>query len=201
MLIIGVSGGTASGKTTLVEKLSEHYSSINPLVISQDSYYHQNSEMRFSDREKINFDHPDPIDFNLLTKHIENLKSGKTINIPTYSFLEHNRTDEYTTVHPSELIIVEGILLFNDKRLVNLFDLKFFIEADSDLRFIRRVKRDIIERGRDFNEVSNRYISTLKPMHELYIEPTKEIADLVIRNNNNSEKPLETIIQFIQKHR
>jgi uridine kinase len=201
MLIIGISGGTASGKTTLVKKLSEHYNSLNPLIISQDSYYHQNSEMRFSDREKINFDHPDAIDFNLLTKHIENLKSGKIINIPTYSFLEHNRTDECTTAHPSELIIVEGILLFNDKRLVNLFDLKFFIEADSDLRFIRRVKRDIIERGRDFNEVSNRYISTLKPMHELYIEPTKEIADLVIRNNNNSEKPLETIIQFIQKHR
>lgn len=201
MVVIGISGGTASGKTSLVKKLSEYFSSHELQIISQDSYYRHNPHLTISERAAINFDHPTSIDFDLLISHVQQLKLGQTIQIPTYSFISHSRTKETTKLNPSKIIIVEGILLFNNKRLVNLFDGKVFIHAAADERFIRRVKRDIIERGRDFEEVSNRYLSTLKPMHDRFIEPTKKLADLVIENNNTSIHQLETLIQFIKKYK
>jgi uridine kinase len=200
MVIIGISGGTASGKTSLVKELTKFFSKEKLQVISQDSYYHSNTDLSIAERAKINFDHPNSIDFDLLVKHIVEIKSGNLIQVPSYSFLSHNRTTQTTTLFPSEIIIVEGILLFNDKRLVDLFDSKIFIHADADERFIRRVKRDSIERGRNFEEVSTRYLSTLKPMHEQYIEPTKKLADLIIENNNESINQLQNLIQFIQKN-
>ena len=200
MLLIGIIGGTASGKTTLVNDLQKHYSDKRLLVISQDSYYKSNEHLTLTEREKINFDHPDAIDFDLLYKHLIKLRSNKTINIPSYSFITHNRTNETTKASPKEIIIVEGILLFNDKRLVNLFDLKIFIDADADERLIRRVKRDSEERGRNFEEVSNRYLTTLKPMHLKFIEPGKRNADIILENNNDSKNQLIKLIQCIENH-
>ncbi len=184
MLIIGISGGTGSGKTTFVNQILEELSVKEISVISQDSYYNDTSNLSYEERTKINFDHPKSIDFKLLTKQLMSLKNGITIQQPVYSFLKHNRLKETITTTPKKVIIVEGILIFTNSILRNLFDVSVYIDADADERLIRRVKRDITERGRDINEVINRYQETLKPMHEEFIENTKKYADIIIPNNN-----------------
>jgi uridine kinase len=184
MLIIGISGGTGSGKTTFVNQILEELSVKEISVISQDSYYNDTSKLSDEERTKINFDHPKSIDFKLLTKQLMSLRNGITIQQPVYSFLKHNRLKETITTTPKKVIIVEGILIFTNSILRNLFDVSVYIDADADERLIRRVKRDITERGRDINEVINRYQETLKPMHEEFIENTKKHADIIIPNNN-----------------
>lgn len=183
MLIIGITGGTGSGKTTVVKQILNELSEDEICIISQDSYYRDTSHLSYEERTKINFDHPKSIDFELLTQHVQELKDGKTINQPVYSFVEHNRTKETIATTPKKVVIVEGILIFNSPALRDLFDIKIYVHADSDERLIRRVKRDIAERGRDLEEVLNRYQSTLKPMHQQFIESTKEYADIIIPNN------------------
>ena len=198
MFIIGITGGTASGKTTLVNNIVSNFSTDHICVISQDSYYKQTDHLNHERRINQNFDHPDAIDFDLLAYNLIDLKNNKTIAQPVYSFTEHNRTKDRVKVVPKKIIIVEGILIFNDKRILDLFDLTIFIHADADERLLRRIHRDSKERGRDIEEVSARYRTTLKPMHNLYIEPFKEISDFVFDNTeiaNTISKDLTNIIQ------
>ena len=183
MLIIGIAGGTGSGKTTVVNQILNELPADEVCVISQDSYYNATTNLSYEERTKINFDHPNAIDFDLLVEHIKQLKNNKVIEQPIYSFVTHNRTTDAVITHPRKVVIVEGILIFNSKRLRDLFDIKIFVHADADERLIRRVRRDIEERGRDINEVLNRYQNTLKPMHQQFIEPTKNYADIIIPND------------------
>lgn len=183
MLILGIAGGTGSGKTTVVNQIINQLPDKDVTVISQDSYYKKTDELTYEERTKINFDHPKSIDFNLLVEHLSELKKENFIEQPVYSFAAHNRTKDTIKTHPSKVMIVEGILIFTNKELRNLLDIKVFVHADSDERLIRRLKRDIQERGRDMDEVLQRYQTTLKPMHDQFIEPMKEYADIIIPNN------------------
>lgn len=183
MLIIGIAGGTGSGKTTVVNQIMHQLPADEVAIISQDNYYRQTDHLSYEERTKINFDHPNSIDFELLVEHLEALKRGEIIEQPVYSFVTHNRTKDTIKTHPRKVMIVEGILVFTNKELRKLFDIKIFVHADSDERLIRRIRRDIIERGRDVEEVLERYQKTLKPMHEQFIEPTKAYADIIIPND------------------
>ena len=164
MLIIGIAGGTGSGKTTVVHQIMSELPETEVGIISQDSYYKANDHLSMDERALINFDHPRAIDFELLVEHLKQLKQGETINQPVYSFVHHNRTEDYILTHPRKVMIVEGILILTNPELRDLCDIKIFVHADSDERLIRRLKRDIAERGRDMQEVLSRYQSTLKPM-------------------------------------
>ena len=183
MLIIGIAGGTGSGKTTIVENILKVVPQKNISVITQDSYYNDTSHLNSKERTQINFDHPNSINFSLLVDHINQLKSGQSIAQPIYSFTSHNRTNQTKTIIPPKVLIIEGILIFNHKHLRDLCTIKIFVQAEADERLILRVKRDIQERGRDLNEVFSRYQNTLKPMHNQFIEPTKEFADIIIPND------------------
>ncbi|SMC83851.1 uridine kinase [Moheibacter sediminis] len=199
MLIIGIAGGTGSGKTTVVTNILRSLNAEDVLVISQDNYYKDHNELSFEEREKINFDHPRSIDFDLLTEHVKQLKEGEMIEQPVYSFITHSRKDETIITHPKNVIIVEGILVLTNPELRDLFDVKIFVHADSDERLIRRIRRDIQERGRDLDEVLTRYQKTLKPMHEQFIEPSKSHADIIVPNmkkkNEVAIKLLSTLIK------
>lgn len=198
MLIIGITGGTGSGKTTVVNKIIKGLSGQNVGVISQDSYYKDLSHLEFSERTKINFDHPNSLDFSLLKEHLRELKNGNPIKQPVYSFVEHNRTSETIDVYPSKVLIVEGILIFSDPDLRDLFDIKIFVHTDSDERLIRRIYRDTTERGRDLQEVLTRYQTTLKPMHQQFIETAKEFADIIIPNNRKNKVAIDIIEGIIK---
>jgi len=200
MFIIGIAGGTGCGKTTVVNTIIEQLNNDDIVVISQDSYYKETSHLSFDERVAINFDHPRSIDFNLLVQHVKLLKNDNAINQSVYSFVEHNRTGETVLTRPKKVLIVEGILIFNNQELLDLFDLKLFVHADSDERLIRRMKRDIGERGRDMNEVLDRYQNTLKPMHQQFIEPTKEFADLIIPYNNYNAVAIDVVKTIINNH-
>ena len=199
MYIIGIAGGTGSGKTTVVNTILKGLPVDEVCVISQDSYYKATDELSLEERNKINFDHPNSIDFELLIEHLKLLKADRIINQPVYSFVTHNRTKDVIKTYPRKVIIVEGILIFNNKELLDLFDIKIFVHAQSDERLIRRIRRDITERGRDIDEVLNRYQSTLKPMHEQFIEPTKNVADIIIPNDRYNTVAIEIIRSVINE--
>jgi uridine kinase len=199
MLIIGIAGGTGSGKTTVVNQILNELPETEVGIISQDSYYKQNSNMSYEERSNINFDHPRAIDFELLVTHLKALKQGQTIDQPVYSFVTHNRTDDTVTTHPRKVMIVEGILILTNPELRDMFDIKIFVHADSDERLIRRLKRDIAERGRDMEEVLNRYQTTLKPMHQQFIEPTKAFADIIIPNDKYNTVAIDVVRAVINQ--
>lgn len=199
MLIIGIAGGTGSGKTTVVQQIVEELPEDEVCVISQDSYYKDTSDMSYEERVRINFDHPQAIDFDLLVGHLKDLRNGDSIEQPVYSFVEHNRTGDTVTTYPKKVIIVEGILILTHPEIREMFDVKLFVHADSDERLIRRLKRDIAERGRDLNEVLNRYQSNLKPMHQQFIEPTKEFADIIIPTNKYNKVAVKLIRSIIHQ--
>lgn len=197
MLIIGIAGGTGSGKTTVVNQITEKLSTLDVGVISQDSYYNDLSHLTMEERRKVNFDHPSSIDFKLLEEHLNKLKEGKSIEQPHYSFVEHNRTGTYTKIVPTKVLIVEGILIMTDPKLRSLYDIKIFVHADSDERLIRRLKRDTTERGRDAEEVLSWYQKNLKPMHDEFIEPTKEFVDIIIPNNRYNTVAIDIVKTII----
>ncbi|MFD2603144.1 uridine kinase [Flavobacterium suzhouense] len=199
MLIIGIAGGTGSGKTTVVQQIMNELPSEEVGIISQDSYYRQTTGLTYEDRAKINFDHPNSIDFELLAEHLAALKAGQTIEQPVYSFITHNRTSDTIITHPRKVMIVEGILILADARLRDMFDIKIFVYADADERLIRRLKRDIAERGRDMEEVLNRYQNTLKPMHEQFIEPTKAHADIIIPHDRYNTVAIDVVRAVIHQ--
>src|SRR5690606_4996920 len=199
MLIIGIAGGTGSGKTTVVHQIMNELPTTEVGIISQDSYYRETSNLTYEERTKINFDHPRAIDFELITSHLKDLKAGKTIEQPVYSFVTHNRTGDVILTHPRKVMIVEGILILTNPELREMFDVKIFVHADSDERLIRRLKRDISERGRDMEEVLNRYQTTLKPMHEQFIEPTKAFADIIIPNDKYNTVAIDVVRAVISQ--
>tara|TARA_B110000503_G_scaffold60187_1_gene95730 strand:+ start:725 stop:1330 length:606 start_codon:yes stop_codon:yes gene_type:complete len=199
MLVIGIAGGTGSGKTTVVNQIINELPEDEVCVISQDSYYKATDNVSYEERIKINFDHPRAIDFDLLETHISDLKSGKIIQQPIYSFKTHNRTKDSIETHPRKVVIIEGILIFNSKKLLDLFDIKIFVHADADERLIRRVRRDIKERGRDIDEVLDRYKDTLKPMHQQFIEPTKKFADIIIPNDRYNSVAIDIVRTVINE--
>lgn len=199
MLIIGIAGGTGSGKTTVVQQIINELPETEVGVISQDSYYRENHNLSFEERALINFDHPRAIDFELLVNHLKALKKGDTIEQPVYSFVTHNRTDDSIITHPRKVMIVEGILILANAELREMFDVKIFVHADSDERLIRRLKRDIAERGRDMEEVLNRYQTTLKPMHQQFIEPTKAFADIIIPNDKYNTVAIDVVRAVINQ--
>ncbi|MFH6995826.1 uridine kinase [Flavobacterium sp. FlaQc-48] len=199
MLIIGLAGGTGSGKTTVVHQIMNELPDTEVGVISQDSYYKETTNLSFDERALINFDHPRAIDFELLVKHLKALKAGETIDQPVYSFIQHNRTDDTVSTHPRKVMIVEGILILTNPELRELFDIKVFVHADSDERLIRRLKRDISERGRDIDEVLTRYQNTLKPMHEQFIEPSKAFADIIIPNDKYNTVAIDVVRAVINQ--
>ncbi len=193
IFVIGIAGGTGSGKTTVVNQIINELPADEVCVISQDSYYKQTDNLTYEERTKINFDHPRAIDFDLMVEHLTKLKNGCIIEQPIYSFVAHNRTKDTIKTHPRKVIIIEGILIFNSKELRNLCDIKVFVHADADERLIRRVRRDIKERGRNVDEVLNRYQSTLKPMHQQFIEPTKNYADIIIPNDRYNTVAIDIV--------
>lgn len=199
MLILGIAGGTGSGKTTVVDQILQNLPTEEVTFISQDSYYKQNDHLSYEERCEINFDHPSAIDFELLVEHLLELRAGRSVEQPIYSFVDHNRTEDKLLTIPKRVIIVEGILIFTDKKLRDLFDVKVFVHADSDERLIRRLKRDMKERGRDLNEVLERYQNTLKPMHQEFIEPTKNFADIIIPNDNYNNVAIEIVRTVINE--
>lgn len=199
MLIIGIAGGTGSGKTTVVNQIINQLPADEVCVISQDSYYSATDDLSYEARTKINFDHPRAIDFELLVSHLSQLKNEEVIEQPVYSFVTHNRTKDTIKTHPRKVVIVEGILIFNSKELRNLCDIKIFVHADADERLIRRVRRDITERGRDVDEVLSRYQSTLKPMHQQFIEPTKNYADIIIPNDRYNTVAIDIVKTVISE--
>ncbi|NHM06147.1 uridine kinase [Flavobacterium sp. CYK-4] len=199
MLIIGIAGGTGSGKTTVVHQIMNELPETEVGIISQDSYYRDNSNLSFDERALINFDHPRAIDFDLLVEHLKELKAGNSVDQPVYSFVTHNRTDDTIHTHPRKVMIVEGILILAHPELRDLFDVKIFVHADSDERLIRRLKRDIAERGRDMDEVLNRYQTTLKPMHLQFIEPTKAHADIIIPNDKYNTVAIDVVRAVINQ--
>jgi len=197
MLIIGIAGGTGSGKTTVVNQILNELPECEVGILSQDSYYKDTSHLCYNERVKINFDHPRSIDFDLLATHLKDLKDEKSIYQPVYSFVKHNRTGDTILTHPRKVMIVEGILILTNPELRAMFDIKIFVHADSDERLIRRLKRDISERGRDLDEVLNRYQTTLKPMHNQFIEPMKEYADIIIPNNKHNTVAIDIVRTII----
>ena len=198
MTIIGIAGGTGSGKTTVVNKIAEalppHYVAVVPL----DSYYNDTSEMTEEERHAINFDHPDAFDWKLLTKHINDLRNGKAVEQPTYSYILCNRLKETIHVEPRPVIIIEGIMTLLNKKLRDMMVLNIFVDTDSDERLIRNIQRDVVERGRTVDMVINRYLDVLKPMHEQFIEPTKKYADIIIPQGGENKRGINIMCRYIE---
>ena len=200
MLIIGIAGGTGSGKTTVVRKIIERLPVGEVVVLPQDSYYKDSSHIPMEERQNINFDHPDAFDWDLLSQHIALLKEGKSIEQPTYSYLTCTRQPETIHVEPRDVSRVEGILALCDETMRSLMDLKVFVDADSDERLIRVIKRDIVERGRTTEAVMSRYTRVLKPMHLQFIEPCKRYADLIVPQGGNNKVAIDILTMFIEKN-
>ncbi len=198
MTIIGIAGGTGSGKTTVVKKIADalppHYVAVVPL----DSYYNDTSHMTEEERKSINFDHPDAFDWKLLIKQVNQLRAGESIEQPTYSYIISNRLKETVHVEPKPVIIIEGIMTLINKRLRDMMDLKIFVDTDSDERLIRNIRRDVVERGRTVDMVLDRYLNVLKPMHDQFIEPTKKYADLIIPQGGENLKGIGILCRYIE---
>ena len=199
MIIIGIAGGTGSGKTTVVKNIIDNLPANGVVLLPQDSYYKDSSHVPVEERQNINFDHPDAFDWDLLSEHITMLKQGKSIEQPIYSYITSTRQKETIHIEPKEVVIIEGILSLSDARLRNLMDLKIFVDADPDERLIRVIQRDIVERGRTAEAVMERYIRVLKPMHMEFIEPCKRYADLIIPQGGHNQKAIEIMKLFIER--
>lgn len=183
-IIIGIAGGTGSGKSTFTNRLKKRFGD-HVTVIYHDNYYRQHDDISFEDRKKINYDHPDSLETELLIEHLEQLKNGQSIMCPVYDYTVHNRSKDVVEIKPSNIIILEGILVLSDERLRQMVDIKVFVDADADERILRRVLRDVKERGRDIDNIIEQYLTTVKPMHYLYVEPMKMYADIVINSGMN----------------
>ena len=199
ILVIGIAGGSGSGKTTLMRNLTKGFGD-NITVLSHDNYYRAHDDMPFEQRSKLNYDHPDAFETDMMIEHLKLLKQGKPIECPVYDYAIHNRTAETITVEPRNVIIVEGILIFENKALCDLMDVKIFVDTDADVRLIRRIKRDVAKRGRSLQSVLTQYLDTVKPMHEQFVEPSKKNADVIVLEGGKNLVALEMITRQIQHH-
>jgi uridine kinase len=200
MLIVGIAGGTGSGKTTVVRKVMERFPTDEVIVMSQDAYYKDNSQIPLEERQKINFDHPDSVEFTLLIDHLNNLRKGLSVEMPIYSYLTCLRSKETITINPARVVLVDGILILADPGLRNMLDIKVFVDADADDRLGRVILRDIVERGRSVLKVLERYHDTVKPSHLQFIEPSKRYADIIIPGGGENQVGIEVLISIIEKH-
>ena len=199
ILVIGIAGGSGSGKTTLMKNLIGGFGG-DITVLSHDNYYRAHDDLPFEQRSKLNYDHPDAFETDLMIEHLKELKQGRTIECPVYDYTIHNRTEETVTVVPKPVIIVEGILIFENKALCDLMDVKIFVDTDADIRLIRRIRRDVAKRGRSLESVLNQYQTTVKPMHEQFVEPSKKNADLIVLEGGKNLVALEMITSQIRRH-
>lgn len=199
MIIIGIAGGTGSGKTTVVKRIVESLPKNEVVLLPLDSYYKDSSHVPVEERQNINFDHPNAFDWELLSKHVSMLRRGEAIEQPIYSYLTCTRQAETIHIEPKQVVIIEGILALSDKKLCKQMDLKIFVDADPDERLIRVIQRDIIERGRTAEAVMDRYVKVLKPMHLEFIEPAKRFADLIVPQGGHNQKAIEILKMYIEK--
>ncbi|NQU88293.1 MAG: uridine kinase [Mariniphaga sp.] len=199
MLIIGIAGGTGSGKTTVVKKNFEQFPKGEVAMLSHDSYYFDLSNMELEDRRKTNFDHPNSIEFDLMVEHVKELESGKSIQEPVYSMLRCTRSEKTNTVEPRHVLLIEGILCLSNKNLRDLMDIKVFVDCDSDVRLSRVIKRDIEERGRDTFQVLKRYEETVRPSHIQFIEPTKQFADIIVPQGGMNQVAINILTNYIKQ--
>ncbi len=196
--VIGVAGGTGSGKSTLVKRLQEAFATEEVVTLCHDYYYKAHPELTYEERTKLNYDHPQSFDTDMLVEHIRALKENVPIEHPVYSFVDHNRTEETVPVKPSKVIIVDGILIFENRALRELMDIKVFVDTDADIRLARRILRDVRERGRSMESVISQYTNTVKPMHEEFVEPSKRYADVIIPEGGFNSVAVAMLIQNIR---
>ena len=199
ILVIGVAGGTGSGKTTLMDNLMQRFGD-QVTVLSHDNYYRRRDDMTMEERSKVNYDEPAALETDLMVKHLEQLRQGESIECPVYDFAQHNRSNKTTTIVPKRVIIVEGILIFENEALRDLMDIRIFVDTDADVRLGRRILRDVEERGRTLQSVLEQYQTTVKPMHEKYVEPSKKHANLVVPEGGKNYVALDMILSRIQRH-
>ncbi|MBP3877848.1 MAG: uridine kinase [Lachnospiraceae bacterium] len=197
-ILIGIAGGSGSGKTTLANKLVECFGSDEVSILRHDNYYKRHDDITYEERTRLNYDHPDAFDTELLSEHIRMLKSGQPVQMPVYDYTVHNRSDEFVEVLPSPVIVLEGILIFAEKTLCDLMDIKVFVDTDADVRILRRILRDVKQRGRSLDSVVNQYLSTVKPMHEQFVEPSKRQADVIIPDGGYNRVALDMLIQRVR---
>ena len=199
ILVIGIAGGTGSGKTTLMENIMSRFEG-KVTVLSHDNYYKRHDELTFEERSGLNYDEPDAIETTLMVEHLKQLRQGESIDCPVYDFTRHNRSDETIRLEPKPVIIVEGILIFENEPLRDLMDIRLFVDTDADVRLCRRIKRDVNKRGRTLESVLTQYQTTVKPMHEKYVEPSKKYANLVIPEGGKNMVALDMILGRIKQH-
>jgi len=199
IIIIGIAGGTGSGKTTITKRIMHKFGG-NVSVIYHDNYYKAHHGMSYEERAKLNFDHPDAFDTELLIEDLKKLKSGQSISCPVYDYTIHDRSDKTVTVRPARVIVVEGILIFQSIELCELMDIKIFVDTDADVRILRRIVRDVRDRGRSLDSVVNQYLTTVKPMHEQFVEPSKRRADIIIPEGGHNQVALEMVLQRVKAH-
>lgn len=199
IMIIGIAGGTGSGKTTLTDRLKERFGA-DVTVVYHDNYYKRHDEMTYAERCLLNYDHPDAFDTDLMIEHIQALRRGESVECPVYDFTVHNRSDETTIIRPTKVIIIEGILIFQNTFLRDLMDIKVFVDTDADVRILRRILRDVKERGRSIESVVEQYLTTVKPMHEQYVEPSKRTADIIVLEGGQNIVALDILIQRVHNH-
>lgn len=198
-IFIGIAGGTGSGKTTLANRLIDNFGSDEVSIVRHDNYYKRHDNMSYDERSKLNYDHPDAFDNELLREHLLMLKEGKSIPMPVYDYSIHNRSDETFIVHSAPVVVVEGILIFSEPMLADLLDIKVFVDTDADVRILRRIQRDVEERARSLESVISQYLTTVKPMHEQFVEPSKRKADIIIPEGGENPVALEMLIERVKK--
>lgn len=199
IMMIGIAGGTGSGKTTLTDRLKERFGD-DVSVVYHDNYYKRHDDMTYEERCLLNYDHPDAFDTDLMIEHIRALREGRTIECPVYDFTVHNRSDRTMTICPTKVIIIEGILIFQNKFLRDLMDIKIFVDTDADVRILRRILRDVKERGRSLDSIVSQYLTTVKPMHEQFVEPSKRAADIIVLEGGQNVVALDILIQRVHNH-
>jgi uridine kinase len=197
-IIIGVAGGSGSGKTTVVRRIIDSIGAVEVAVLDHDRYYRDRNDLRLEERAALNYDHPDALETDLLVQHLHDLKAGRSVNVPSYDFTRHARLASSETVAPRRAIIVEGILIFTDAALRQLMDIKVFVDTDADTRFIRRLQRDVAERGRTMETVIEQYQSTVKPMHFEFVEPSKRYADLILPQGGHNAVAVDLLLRLIR---
>lgn len=199
IIVIGIAGGTGSGKTTITRKIVQHFGG-DVSVIYHDNYYKAHHNMSYAERTKLNYDHPDAFDTDLLIEDLKKLRRGEAVQCPTYDYTVHDRSDRTVTVKPAKVIVVEGILIFQSIELCRLMDIKIYVDTDADVRILRRIVRDVRDRGRSLDSVVNQYLTTVKPMHEQFVEPSKRKADIIIPEGGHNQVALEMVLERVRAH-